>query len=256
MSQKENKQLKKYMERKEENSPIKTNNFKNKKQIKNKENGTAYMTYKLDKNLFKDDKYIELFGENFVKENKNKCKIIINGKEYDIISMINFEEFEKYEINKEDETLKILLKNEKIEDMSSMFENCKSLIKVDLSSFNSQNIIDMSDMFGGCKSLIKVDLSSFNTKNVTNMSGMFAGCKNLIKADLSSFNTENVTNMSFMFSNCVNSIKVDLSSFNIQNITNLSIMFWYCNSLIKINRKNLSKIKRKLKLSKLLIIEI
>ena len=32
----------------------------------------------------KNSKEIRLFGDNFVKNNKNKCKIIYNGKEYNL----------------------------------------------------------------------------------------------------------------------------------------------------------------------------
>ena len=32
---------------------------------------------------------IRIFGKNFVKNNKNKCKIIFNGKEYKIIEEFN-----------------------------------------------------------------------------------------------------------------------------------------------------------------------
>ena len=32
---------------------------------------------------------IKIFGENFVKNNKNKCKIIIDGKKYELIEELN-----------------------------------------------------------------------------------------------------------------------------------------------------------------------
>ena len=154
------------------------------------------MKYKLDKNLFENNKYLRLFGEDFVKINENKCNTIINGKEYEIIPLIDVEEFEKYNIKAEDETLEVILKDKTIEDMSCMFLGCESLIKIDLSLFNSQTIIKMGAMFTGCENLIKVNLKSFNTKNVRRMGGLFGNCKSLNNIDLSSFNTENVTDMS------------------------------------------------------------
>ena len=39
----------------------------------------------------KDEKYINIFGYTFVKNNKNKCKMILDNKEYDIT--------EKYYVN-------------------------------------------------------------------------------------------------------------------------------------------------------------
>jgi len=46
-----------------------------------------------------------------------------------------------------------------------MFNECSSLKKVDISSFNTENINRMELMFNGCKSLEGLNLSNFNTKN-------------------------------------------------------------------------------------------
>jgi surface protein len=51
-------------------------------------------------------------------------------------------------------------------------------------------------MFNFCRNLYELDLSSFNIINVTNMSNIFLSCANLTKLDLSSFNTKDVTKMS------------------------------------------------------------
>ena len=50
----------------------------------------------------------------------------------------------------------------------------------------------MESMFDGCKSLKLVDLSSFNTSLITNMKSMLCGCTNLTSLNLSNFNTENI----------------------------------------------------------------
>ena len=68
-----------------------------------------------------------------------------------------------------------------------MFYNCHNLIKVDLSSFNTQNVKEMSEMFSCCYNLIKVDLSSFNTKNVKDESPMRDLDKCLIKIKRENF---------------------------------------------------------------------
>ena len=54
--------------------------------------------------------------------------------------------------------------------MNNLFSNCKNLINLDLSSFNTINVIDMSEMFKSCKKIINLDLSSFNTNNIIEMS--------------------------------------------------------------------------------------
>ena len=241
-----------------DNNPFGTKNLENNNRYKIKENGISIMIYKLDKKLYEHNKYLRLFGENFIKKNKSKCSIIIAKKEYDIISIIDEDEFDKYGINKEDETLTVIFKGKTIEDMSYMFAGCETLIKVDFSSFNTQNVTDMKDMFSGCLNLIKIDLSSFNTQNVIDMRCMFNFCQNIIKIDLSSFNTQNVTDMRCMFNFCRSLIKIDLSSFNIKNVTNVNRILIGCETIIKIKRKNINKIKNVfgLKESELSIIEI
>ena len=61
---------------------------------------------------------------------------------------------------------------------------CKSLIKLDLSSFDTRNVTSMEKMFSCCHSLTQLDLSSFNTQNVTSTERMFSGCGSLIKMNL------------------------------------------------------------------------
>ena len=176
-----------------------------------------------------------LFNPSFVEKNKNKCKIIIYGKEREIFDKISSKDLKKYIIKKNDKTFDVILKGEAIEDMSSMFNSCKNLIKADFSSFKCQNVKNMSGMFAFCKNLNEVDFTSFNTKNVTNMKGMFLDCWNLTKVDLSSFDTRHVINMIGMFNDCWNLTKVDLSSFNTRHVTSMKGMFSGCHRLTKID---------------------
>ena len=251
MDHKGNKPLRQYIGIKRQTTQLKYENFEVQKSPDNKENGIIRMTYKLNKNIFKINEYIILFEEKFVEHNKNKSNIIITGKELETKYKINFEEFEKYGINKNDEILEVILKGKTIEDMSWMFFNCENLIKVDLSLFNPLNVKDMSCMFYGCTNLIKVDFSAFNNQNVTNMSWIFYGCKNLAKVDLSSFNTQNVINMTSMFYDCKNLAKVDLSSFNTQNVTSMDSMFYDCKNLMKIDLSSFN-IRNVINVSKML----
>ena len=66
----------------------------------------------------------------------------------------------------------------------------------------------MSSMFDGCESLQKLDVSNFDTSNVTDMSLMFAmpviERSHLEKIiGIEQFDTRNVTDMVAMFNNCV-----------------------------------------------------
>ena len=66
----------------------------------------------------------KLFGERFVKNNKNKCKMIINGKKEEICSYLpNYHEY----LNKGKLEIKLIdIKN--ISDISYIFSGCLSLI--------------------------------------------------------------------------------------------------------------------------------
>ena len=95
--------------------------------------------------------------------------------------------------------LKIVITNinDNLKNISCMFMNCKSLIRIDLSNFNSNNIIDMSNLFFNCTSLRAIELNNFRTNNVYNIKNMFRNCTTLISVDLSSFRTNNAKEMLF-----------------------------------------------------------
>lgn len=51
-----------------------------------------------------------------------------------------------------------------------------TLVKADLSGWDTSKVTDMSFMFRHCESLTALDVSNFDTSKVTNMSCMFDGC--------------------------------------------------------------------------------
>ena len=142
---------------------------------------------------------LNIFGREFVKINRNICKMIIDNKEYDIT--------EKYNVKKIDKnTLIIKLKGaEMLINMSYMFFNCSSLLSLpNISKWNTNNVTNMSYMFYNCKSLESLPkISNWKTDNVTNMSHMFSGCFKLKSLpDISKWKTDNVINMSSIFKDC------------------------------------------------------
>ena len=91
---------------------------------------------------------INIFGYEFVENNKNICKMIIDNMEYEIREKYNIE---NYNNNK----LYIKLEGiDKVTDMSCMFSLCSSLSSLhDISKWNTNNVTNMSFMFNGCSSL-------------------------------------------------------------------------------------------------------
>ena len=180
-----------------------------------------YKNIKLKKKYLKEDSEIKttknkiiLFGEKFVEKNKDICKIYIEGKEKELISVYSNERL------KENEKLEIKLKGVK-------------------------NIIDMSYMFYGCFSLFSIpDISKWDTFNITNMSHAFDGCLFLIDLpDISKLNTYNVSDMSYMFKDCESlQILPDITKWRMDYVNNVSYIFFKSKSE-NIN-ENIEKIKR------------
>ena len=196
------------------------------------------------------DKDGEYENEKEIKEN---IEIKINGKLIEFTYYYKFNKEGKYKIeysfkNNLTKTLfmfcdcKSLINldlsnfnTQNVTNMSYMFSGCNSLTNLNLSNFNTQNVTNMSYMFYDCNSLTNLNLSNFNTQNVTNMSGMFYDCNSLTNLNLSNFNTQNITDMSFMFYHCISITNLDLSNFNTKNATNMNNMFYECNSLINLS---------------------
>ena len=170
-------------------------------------------------NINENDKeygYINIFGSEFVKNNKNICKMIIDNKEYEISEKYNIKNYNK---NK----LEIKLKgNNNINDMSGMFYGCSSLSSLpDISKWNINNI----NMFYGCLSLSSLpDISKWNIYNVTYLSFMFRGCSSLSSLpDISKWNINNISNISYIFNGCLSlSSLPDISNWNAYKVGSLN----------------------------------
>ena len=101
-------------------------------------------------------------------EEIKKCKIEINDE------LIPFNYYHKFQ-SKGKYTIKYSFKNN-LKNACLMFGDCKLLVNINLSNFNTNNVTNMSGMFYGCSSLTNINLSNFNTNNVTNILGMFGEC--------------------------------------------------------------------------------
>ena len=164
------------------------------------------------------------------KEIKENCEIKINNHQIPFCYYYEFKEKGKY-------IIQYSFKN-KISKSNYMFYDCKSLININLSNFNTENITDMSYMFYNCYSLNSINLSNFNTKKVENMKYMFYNCDSLTNINLSYFDTKHTFDMSYMFHYCNSLTSIDCSSFKTENVYNMSGMFSLCSSLTSINLSN------------------
>ena len=123
-------------------------------------------------------------------------------------------------------------------DFGWMFSGCKSIKKIDLSPLNTENAMYMGGMFRECLSLEEVDLSAINTSNCISMGQMFFVCKSLKGIDLKSFDTSKCTHMAEMFADCISLTSLDVSNFNTSKVTNMSRMFSNCRNLKSLDLRN------------------
>ena len=132
-------------------------------------NADVILKYKINENI------IRIFGEEFVKKNKDKVKIIFKDDEIDLKKKAFVQ------LKKGNNNFVIGLKvMNKLTDLSYLFYNCSSLIEVKNVKFDFSGITDTTYMFGNCYSLKSIDILSFEKlSNLKNMNGMFSGCSSL-----------------------------------------------------------------------------
>ena len=181
---------------------------------------------------------IRLFGEKFIKNNINKCSVMINNE------LKKIEDCEFYELEDIKKGLNItLLKEDDIIDMSYMFNDCEVLQSIsEESKWSTNSVINMSYMFCNCKALTSLPkmISDWDTSKVTDMSNMFSGCDSLSEIEnISNWNTSKVENMQKMFYEC-NFFECleNIMIWETKNVTNMSYMFYNCLGLKNIDIEN------------------
>ena len=205
---------------------IKVNEIKNKLNLFNTESNIKVDVYIDGKkvNLIKE-KYMRKIDYNFTKDGKYKFEIVFNEKITTLHGFfencgnfisLDFSNFDSRNVTSTkclfNECLKLkdikgMYKfiTSKVTNMKAMFQRCKELEYLDLSSFDTRNVTDMSYMFMQCKKLKKINgINNFKTNKVTKMDFIFHSCKELEYLDLSNFDTSNVTTFKCMFNECNN----------------------------------------------------
>ncbi len=135
----------------------------------------------------KNQKEIKIFGENFVKNNRKKCKIIINNKEKELMEIMEINEKIKLEIH------------DSLINIKEMFYKCQSIKSID--RMNTNNVKNMSCLFYGCSSLSSLpDISKWNICKVIHIGCLFFGYYSLTSLpDFSKWRINNVETINFLF---------------------------------------------------------
>ena len=122
-----------------------------------------------------------------------------------------------------------------ITNMKGVFQNCESVVRLDLNTFYTSNEEIMWDMFKGCTRLQNLNSPKFDTSKVIDMQSMFSGCKHLETLNISHFNTSKVQYMNKMFQNCENLKYLYFSQLESDSLGTMYRMFYKCSSLKYLN---------------------
>ena len=218
------------------------------------------LTYEI-KNTNNINKYVKLFDPIFVKNNKDKFSITINGK--------NEKELKDYYYNRSNEAkLDVILKekgDEPVTNMSYMLNNCKNLTNVNFKNWRFSNINSMEAMFQltNTKDILN-DISLIESKHLKNVRAMFCkcinvenipdlrkifckdnkiedismlfnGCKNLKDVDkLDEWKAPNLKKMEYLFDRCEKIADIYLGTFNTEHVKSMCGLFNGCSSLTRI----------------------
>ena len=198
------------------------------------------------------DKRIKLFDELFVHNNKDKLSMFIDNKLQ--------KNLEVYYRNDDDKKKIISVKleektNQKVKDMSYMFNNCKNLYEVNFDNWNTVNIFSMEAMFQLCnfekeKDIRFPDISKFNVQNLESIRAMFSKCiyiKNV--PDMSKWNANKnykLKNISMLFNGCTGLKIINFPNWSKYKITDISYLFNRCKNVTNIHNLdglNISNVK-------------
>ena len=122
--------------------------------------------------------------------------------------------------------------------MYAMFDTCKSLTSLSLSTLDTSNVKSFAGMFFNCIKLKSIDLSNIVTSKVENMVALFQDCHKLTSLDITHFITSLVKNMELMFNNCKSLTSLNLSSFDTSKVDNMKQMFYNCHKLTSLDLSN------------------
>ena len=201
---------------------------------------------------------IQIFGDDFVKNNKDKLFLIINNRKSELISTkiikdnylevilvqksevkvtnlsymfqncIHLDNFEEYKFHD-------LIDFDYVENISFLFNKCIRIEELNLELFGTfEKVKSMEETFSECILLKKIiGLDKWNTTNVETMAGMFKECSELFNIEgIEKFNTQNVKDFSEMFYKCETLKSIpDISNWNMGKAETLYGMFKECKSL-------------------------
>lgn len=125
-----------------------------------------------------------------------------------------------------------------------MFNLCKKLESVDVSTWETQSVSSLKATFSQCFALNSIAVDNWDTTNVLDMTATFQLATGLTELDLSKWNVSKVTSMLNMFygneaSGDMSLISVgDIGNWDVRNVKDMRWMFQRCSKLEELNVDN------------------
>jgi len=172
---------------------------------KNKFNQMTIL-YEIKTNMEK----IRLFGKKFVKNNKDNCYLLIDGKRNELIEQFKLNDKQRNQNIMEIKLVEI--ENKSINNLDYMFFNCSCLKALpDISNWNLKNVTSIYAMFYNCISLMSLpDITKFDQDKLFDMNWRIYGCNSLeCLLHINKWDTKEATNIdsSFFDSNLISKLE-------------------------------------------------
>ena len=202
------------------------------------------MKYKIDKGKI-DNNILKILDIEFVKNNRNKIKLIIENKKKELTDYIQLDNFKKSELKI------IILFNKDISNLSYMFKNCEALIEFSTKDNKENNEINFDYDISETEQNFN-ELEDFMNNINENKGIIYDGlkvninwyCSEIEKKEDNSRKTKisyleiynlqmNDDHFGEMIYKCQSSLSSpNISNWNTNNITNINSIFYNCKSLI------------------------
>ena len=187
--------------------------------------------YDVEDTDFDELGYVRIIGESkndndFLKLNKEKVYLIINGKKEDLCY--------KYKLNKGQNKIKFVFREEPT-NLSFLFCDCTSLSNISaLAKWKVGKVTDFKFLFSGCLKLSDISaLFNWDVSNGINFSYMFYKCSSIRSlSGLKKWNVGNGNHFSYLFYKC-NNLKdiTGLKKWDVSNGKFFTCLFFGCTSL-------------------------
>ena len=200
-------------------------------------------TLELDPDIefnIEEDDIVCLFGEIFIENNYDKCKMILNNDGIERDLKLYLELASMPELIEEKELEVKLVSKKPLNNLSYMFNNCFCLKRIKgLKNIEKLDLIDITNMFNACYSLKELpeSLAKMIIKHVSNISSLFCNCCSLKKLpDISKWDLENVEDISYLFAGCekLEYIPDNIKNWKTSKIKTMNCLFTNCRKLKKI----------------------